>query len=92
MMRIPRLVPALAAAAIVGATLRPDVAIAARPPAKPAPATVEAQLLAVNDFHGNLEATVGLRLNPATGGGSGSDPGAVPAGGAEYLASHIRDR
>ena len=91
MMRIPRFVPALAACAIVGATLAPGVAIAARPAAKPAPATVEVQLLAINDFHGNLEATAGLRLNPATGGGSGSDPGAVPAGGAEYLASHIRE-
>ena len=46
--------------------------------------TVDVQLLALNDFHGNLE--------PPTGGGRITPPGGAPidAGGAEYLATHIR--
>ncbi len=46
--------------------------------AKPAP-TVDVQILAVNDFHGNLEP-------PA---GSSGRIGTINAGGAEYLATHI---
>jgi 5'-nucleotidase len=45
-----------------------------------APTTVKIQLLAINDFHGNLEP-------PA---GSSGRIGTVTAGGAEYLATHIR--
>jgi 5'-nucleotidase len=57
-------------------------AAAARVPdgAKDAPAFVEVQLLAVNDFHGNLEP-------PA---GSSGRIGTVVAGGVEYLATHIK--
>lgn len=44
------------------------------------PKPVDVQLLAINDFHGNLE--------PPTGS-SGSIDG-QPAGGAEYLASHLK--
>ncbi|NHC46861.1 bifunctional metallophosphatase/5'-nucleotidase [Motilibacter aurantiacus] len=44
------------------------------------------QLLAVNDFHGNLE--------PPTGSGGTVNPGggqpAVPAGGAAYLSTHLK--
>jgi len=43
------------------------------------PATVDVQILAVNDFHGNL-------LPPS---GSSGRIGAINAGGAEYLATHI---
>jgi len=43
------------------------------------PATIAVQLLAINDFHGNLEPPLG----------SSGLVGTVPAGGAEYLASHI---
>ena len=39
------------------------------------------QILALNDFHGNLE--------PPTG--SGGRIGATPAGGVEYLATHVRE-
>ena len=46
--------------------------------AKPSP-TVDVQILAVNDFHGNLEP-------PA---GSSGRIGTINAGGAEYLATHI---
>lgn len=43
------------------------------------PETVAVQVLAVNDFHGNLEPPLG----------SSGRIGAVNAGGAEYLATHI---
>jgi len=42
---------------------------------------VEVQLLAINDFHGNLE--------PPTG--TDGQVNHVPAGGAEYLATHLRN-
>jgi 5'-nucleotidase len=48
--------------------------------AKPSP-TVNVQILAVNDFHGNLEP-------PA---GSSGRIGTINAGGAEYLATHINN-
>ncbi len=50
------------------------------------PRDVEVQLLAINDFHGNLEPPTG------SSGRITSEPGASPvdAGGAAYLATHIR--
>src|SRR6185295_9519510 len=45
-----------------------------------APGTVTVQLLAINDFHGNLD--------PPTG--ANGLVGRIPAGGAEYLATHIK--
>jgi 5'-nucleotidase len=42
-------------------------------------ATVDVQLLAINDFHGALE--------PATGGGA--EIGGMDAGGVEYLSTHL---
>jgi 5'-nucleotidase len=45
------------------------------------PSTVNVQILAVNDFHGNLEP-------PA---GSSGRIGTINAGGAEYLATHINN-
>ena len=55
------------------------------PPAPPAQASgaVEVQILALNDFHGNLEPPQ-LTVPAATG--------AVPAGGAAYLASALKAR
>jgi 5'-nucleotidase len=51
------------------------------------PRDVEVQLLGINDFHGNLEPPTGSsgRITP--------EPGANPvdAGGAAYLATHIRE-
>jgi 5'-nucleotidase len=46
-----------------------------------APATVTVQLLAINDLHGNLE--------PPTGANGLIGP--TPAGGAEYLATHLKN-
>ncbi len=48
--------------------------------------TVDVQILALNDFHGNLEPGT-LAIDPATG--SSSSAGKVPAGGAAYLASKV---
>ena len=45
---------------------------------------VEVQLIGINDFHGHLESTT-----PGTIAPSPTEP-RVPAGGAEYLATHIR--
>ncbi|HEX6218522.1 MAG TPA: 5'-nucleotidase C-terminal domain-containing protein [Sphingomicrobium sp.] len=53
-----------------------------QPPAPPAPqGPVEVQILALNDFHGNLEPPL-LTVPTAQG--------AVPAGGAAYLASALK--
>jgi 5'-nucleotidase len=57
-------------------------ALAAAKPSK----DVEVQLLGLNDFHGHLE--------PTTPGTIAPDPSSerIPAGGAEYLATHIRTK
>jgi len=74
----PRLLSVLAAAVLAAAL--------GAAPALAAGGTTQVQLLALNDFHGNLE---------PPGGSSGrivAEPGAQPvdAGGAAYLASHVR--
>ncbi len=51
-----------------------------KPPIIQRGSTVEVQVLALNDFHGNLE--------PPSG--SGGRVGTVNAGGAEYLATHVK--
>ena len=48
------------------------------------PKDVEVQLLALNDFHGHVEANTPGTIAPAPG------TPRVPAGGAEYLATHLR--
>ncbi|HEU4840412.1 MAG TPA: bifunctional metallophosphatase/5'-nucleotidase [Ilumatobacteraceae bacterium] len=45
--------------------------------------TTDVQILALNDFHG--------QLRPPDSASSGGRIGATPAGGAEYLASYVRD-
>jgi 5'-nucleotidase len=58
----------------------------ALPAAASAQDEVEVQLLGINDFHGHLE--------PTTPGTIAPDPSSprVPAGGAEYLATHVRQK
>jgi 5'-nucleotidase len=56
--------------------------------ASASPDDVNVQLLALNDFHGHLEPTTPGTIKPFDTG-SRDDP-AVPAGGAEFLATHIR--
>jgi 5'-nucleotidase len=58
-------------------------ALVAAAPASAGP--VEVQLLGINDFHGHLEPETAGRISP-----SGDPARAVPAGGAEYLARHLR--
>jgi 5'-nucleotidase len=79
---VPRiLVLTLLAALVAAAPAHAQKKKRERPPDR-----VELQLLAINDFHGHLEAdTPGMvtkRLRPTEV--------QVPAGGAEYLATHIR--
>lgn len=68
----------LALAAPLGASAAPKTD--KLPPTAPAHGArdTQVQILAINDFHGNLE--------PGT-----LNTGGVPSGGAEYLATHIRD-
>ncbi|MGZ8803501.1 MAG: bifunctional metallophosphatase/5'-nucleotidase [Mycobacterium sp.] len=63
---------------------------------RPPPPNVDVQLLAFNDFHGQLEAlppasTSGARIGGLTAGQCVA-PTCVPAGGVEYLATHLRDK
>src|SRR5690606_8734936 len=56
-----------------------------KPPKPPAAHTVPVRLVAINDFHGNLEPPSG------SGGRIVDETGAtVDAGGAAYLATHLR--
>ncbi|MFJ4096903.1 bifunctional metallophosphatase/5'-nucleotidase [Kitasatospora sp. NPDC089913] len=77
----------VAAAGLVGTVAMPSAAQAAT--AKK-PKTVNLQLLAINDLHGNLEPPAGSsgtirEIDPATG-----QPVNTPAGGIEYLATALR--
>ena len=76
---------ALAAAAMLVALSAP-LATAKPPPGNPSEGkakTTEVQILALNDFHG--------QLRPPDATSSGGRIGTIPAGGAEYLASYVRD-
>ncbi|WP_153532712.1 bifunctional metallophosphatase/5'-nucleotidase [Actinomadura macrotermitis] len=74
----PRITLACAAAlAIAGLAAQPAAA-------KPAP-TVDVRLLALNDFHGNLEPPTGNSGNAVDENGN-----TVPAGGAAYIAAHLK--
>ena len=68
---------AVTAAVLTGLALGAASATAASPVSKPRAGDVEVQLLAVNDYHGHLEADL-----PGT-------VGTVKAGGSEYLATHL---
>jgi 5'-nucleotidase len=77
-----RLIGALLVVSMVGAAaLIPSAIGKTKPPVILHGSQVEVQILALNDFHGNL-------LPPA--GSSGLVSG-VPAGGAEYLATHVQN-
>jgi 5'-nucleotidase len=79
---VPRILVLILAAALVAAA----PAHAQKRKRDRPPDAVEVQLLGINDFHGHLEAdtpgTVTRRLRPTEV--------RVPAGGAEYLATHVR--
>ncbi len=76
----------LAAIVFVGAASVASVVSAKPPPggqAEQNAQTTDVQILALNDFHG--------QLRPPDSTSSGGRIGATPAGGAEYLASYVRD-
>src|SRR4051794_3614751 len=75
---------ALAGAALVAALVAAGPAPAATPAKPTSPRVVTGQILAFNDFHGNLESGTAGTITTAPG----AQP--VPAGGAEYLATTIR--
>jgi 5'-nucleotidase len=84
-MSIPRMRRAVVGLAVLAAAA--TTAVAAAPSyaetvgsASSGTSTVDLKLLAINDFHGNLE--------PPTG--SGGVIGTTPAGGAEYLATQLK--
>jgi len=72
----------------------PAAALAAKPPSA-GPANVDVQLLAINDFHGSLEAlpaaaSSGNRIGNLAAGAC-NPPSCYPAGGFAYLAQHVKD-
>ncbi len=70
-----------AAALLLTAAVAPSALAAPKPDKGPVKAkTTEVQILGLNDFHGHVQA-----LN----GSSSYRIGATPAGGAEYLATHV---
>jgi 5'-nucleotidase len=94
--RIPRprrILAILTALTLLLATAAPGVAVGPKSQ-KP----VEIQILGLNDFHGQLEPVVattssGGRIGAAQGSGSSTTcnpPSCIPAGGVEYLATHVR--
>ena len=54
------------------------------------PKPVDVQLLAINDFHGNLEAPSGSGGRIQTGVSTTGSAVTVDAGGVEYLATQLR--
>ena len=80
-LRGPRAVALVAAGAAVVLGLAAGGTVTQAAPAKPKPTHTQIQLLALNDFHGNLAP------NPATS--SSGNVNGTPAGGAEYLATHL---
>lgn len=77
----------IAAVGMVGSLIAPSVAEAK---SAPKPKVEDLQLLAINDFHGNLEPPAGSsgtikEVDPATG-----QVVSTPAGGIEYLATELR--
>ncbi|WP_328333636.1 bifunctional metallophosphatase/5'-nucleotidase [Kribbella sp. NBC_00382] len=81
-LRGPRAVALVAAGATVVLGLATGGTVTQAAPAKPKPTHTQIQLLAINDFHGNLAP------NPATS--SGGNVNGTPAGGAEYLATQLK--
>jgi 5'-nucleotidase len=92
------------AALFLGLTLIVGVPIASATPPPDSPAgskakTTDIQILGLNDFHGQLEpisatASSSGRIGALTGSGASATcpaPTCYPAGGVEYLATHVRD-
>src|SRR5688572_29577923 len=81
---------AVAAMTVAGTVMPADAAD--KPDARAAgPKPVEVQLLALNDFHGNLEAPTGSSGRIQTGVNPDGTAVNVNAGGAEYLATALAE-
>src|SRR3954454_14443388 len=89
---------AVTSAAALAATMSATGSATAAP-GTPRPREVQVQLLSFNDFHGNLEAPSGSSGTLTTGYTEVQDPKTgvysakattVPAGGVEYLATHLK--
>ena len=80
--RLTLVATALVSAAALGVSVTAASASSPKPPIIQDRSTVEVQVLALNDFHGNL-------LPPS--GSSGRVGPTVLAGGAEYLATHVKN-
>jgi 5'-nucleotidase len=65
------------------------LAMATAVPAPSHPKPVEVQLLAINDFHGNLEPPTGSSARIQTGVGADGTAVTVDAGGVEYLSTQL---
>ena len=88
-----RLVLALAVAALALSLVTPAGALAKKPPVTP-PHAVNVQLLAINDFHGNLEPPTGSsgRVGSAANDQACTDaPDCDLAGGLAFLADDVKD-
>ncbi len=55
------------------------------------PKDVKVQLLSINDFHGNLQTSTTGGIRPPNPTNQVPPPAALPAGGAAFLASYVRD-
>ncbi|MGH3646506.1 MAG: bifunctional metallophosphatase/5'-nucleotidase, partial [Micromonosporaceae bacterium] len=75
----------LTRSAVLAGALSAALALVFVPSANADPKPVEVQLLGLNDLHGHLESTTPGTVREFPD----SDP--VPAGGAEYLATHVRE-
>jgi len=67
---------------LLAALVSTDPALAVKPPKKEK--TIDVQLLAINDFHGNLQPPSG------SSGRINTPVGPVDAGGVEYLSTHLK--
>jgi 5'-nucleotidase len=93
---VKRLITAALVACALVASALPAAGAAPQPAAKPVPKVKDTnvQLLAINDFHGHIEPNTPGTIQVGQRLGTGTEPRVVnigvPAGGAEYLATHIK--
>src|SRR5919107_4893424 len=79
----------LSCAVLALAALATPAAAAAKP-RHHQPRFLDLQVLAVNDFHGNMEASPGLTTAIGPPRAGSTSPQSLPSGGVEYLATHLR--
>ncbi len=87
--RVTRAGIALLAASATALTLGAGIAAAGgkhhpKPPKPPKPKTVDLQILSFNDYHGHVAPPTGTDGNLLTSAGT-----TIPAGGSEYLTTHL---